>query len=747
MRRVGKKREGGDEEEACLLFETKQAKWRGAYKVFSCTIFAGICMIWWYRIRKMTSGAGGGGRSWVDIGVMWSEICFGMFWILTQSLRWTILHHFPYKHILFHRYGEERLPGVDIFVCTADPMLEPPSMVVNTVLSAMSYNYPSQKLSVYLSDDGGSELTFYAILRASLFSEHWVPFCKRFNIQTRSPEAYFSHPSEGAMLQNGQQWSSMKKLYEDMIREIESVVEKGKVPDSVRNQHSGFSEWNDKTTKQNHQPIVQIIIGGRDTNAIDGDGLPTLVYMAREKRPNFPHHFKAGAMNALIRVSSEISNGPIILNLDCDMCPNSADTIQEALCFFMDETRGHHIAYVQFPQNFKNITKNDLFSNSFPVINEIELAGLCGNGGTMYCGTGCFHRRESLSGMYFKDYHKAKWDNTRPKTQDKRTSAELIEATKPLASCTYEKGTQWGKEMGLVYGMPAEDAVTGLVISCRGWKSIYYNPERKAFLGLAPTNLDVLLVQHKRWGHGLSQIFFSKYCPFFYGYNKLSLGLQMGYCVYFLWAFMSLPTLHYLVVLPISTLRGIPLFPQLPSPWIVPFLYAFLANNAYSFLEYVSCGGKCKAWWNQQRMTLFLRTTSYVFGFIDTISMNLNLSQTKFDVTDKAVSQETLDYYEREVFYFGSSSFLFTIIATLALLNLFGAVWGIKRLILEASSSSWWSHHLGLQIVLCVLIVLLNKPVYEALFIRTDKGSLPLQVLLKSVALASLACFLAPFIC
>jgi hypothetical protein len=28
--------------------------------------------------------------------------------------------------------------------------------------------------------------------------------------------------------------------------------------------------------------------------------LPTLVYMAREKRPQWPHNFKAGAMNALV---------------------------------------------------------------------------------------------------------------------------------------------------------------------------------------------------------------------------------------------------------------------------------------------------------------------------------------------------------------------------------------------------------------------------------------------------------------
>ena len=33
---------------------------------------------------------------------------------------------------------------------------------------------------------------------------------------------------------------------------------------------------------------------------IEGKPLPTLVYLAREKRPQYHHHFKAGAMNALV---------------------------------------------------------------------------------------------------------------------------------------------------------------------------------------------------------------------------------------------------------------------------------------------------------------------------------------------------------------------------------------------------------------------------------------------------------------
>jgi len=95
----------------------------------------------------------------------------------------------------FGRYEESRFPGVDIFVFTADAAVEPPLLVVNTVLSVMAYDYPPQKLSVYLSDDGCSEITFYALLEASSFAKHWVPFCKRFKVEPRSPSAFFNTPA------------------------------------------------------------------------------------------------------------------------------------------------------------------------------------------------------------------------------------------------------------------------------------------------------------------------------------------------------------------------------------------------------------------------------------------------------------------------------------------------------------------------------------------------------------------------
>jgi len=118
-------------------------------------------------------------------------------------------HQHEYRAI-WSRYGD-RLPSVDIFVCTADPQSEPPSLVMATVLSLMAYNYPPEKLNVYLSDDGGSILTFYALWETSAFAKHWLPFCRRYNIEPRSPAVYFADsdnkPNDPRTLE---EWSVVK---------------------------------------------------------------------------------------------------------------------------------------------------------------------------------------------------------------------------------------------------------------------------------------------------------------------------------------------------------------------------------------------------------------------------------------------------------------------------------------------------------------------------------------------------------
>ncbi|KAK1581062.1 hypothetical protein Q3G72_002723 [Acer saccharum] len=75
------------------------------------------------------------------------------------------------------------LPPLDISVTTADPVLEPPIVTVSTVLSLIAVDYPTNKLACYVSDDGCSPLTFYALVEASKFAKLRIPFCKKYNVQ------------------------------------------------------------------------------------------------------------------------------------------------------------------------------------------------------------------------------------------------------------------------------------------------------------------------------------------------------------------------------------------------------------------------------------------------------------------------------------------------------------------------------------------------------------------------------------
>jgi cellulose synthase A len=74
-----------------------------------------------------------------------------------------------------------------------DPKLEPPLVTANTVLSILSVDYPVQKFSCYVSDDGAAMLTLEVLHDTAEFARQWVPFCKKFDIEPRAPEVYFSH--------------------------------------------------------------------------------------------------------------------------------------------------------------------------------------------------------------------------------------------------------------------------------------------------------------------------------------------------------------------------------------------------------------------------------------------------------------------------------------------------------------------------------------------------------------------------
>ncbi|KAH7689060.1 Cellulose synthase protein [Dioscorea alata] len=542
---------------------------------------------------------------------------------------------------------------------------------MSTVLSMMAYDYPKEKLSVYLSDDAGSELTFYALCEACKFAKHWIPFCNKFDVEPRSPNAFFykSCHSSSSNLPISNEWSKMKDMYEEMINRINFVVAQGKVPQKLK-QHQGFSKWTSDMIPRNHDAVIQILVDRDDENSVDNENilLPRVIYVAREKRHQHHHNFKAGSMNVLI-----------------------------------------------------------------------DLPGMDGFERPLYIGSGCFHRREALEGRKYSKGYIEDWNRGVDRTC--ASACVLEEKVKHLASCIYEHNTLWGKEIGLRYGCAAEDMLTGLAIHYKGWKSKYMDLERKAFLGVGPTTLEQNLLQRKRWSEGGLQIFLSKSSPLLFGHQKIKFGACMGYSIYNLWAANSFPTLTYLLIPPLFLLNNISLFPKVSSPWFIPFVLVFIAKHTYSLIESLYSGNTFKGWWNSQRMWLLVRITSYFYAIIDNILNYFGASKLAFTITAKVSDEEALKQYEQEVMDCSSTSSMFVIISTVALINLFCLFGEVMRMILNGEGRN--DDALSIQVAFCGLVVAINVPIYEGLFLRKDKGRMPYSVTSTSLGIAMLVCILS----
>lgn len=130
--------------------------------------------------------------------------------------------------------------------------------------------------------------------------------------------------------------------------------------------------WPGNNTKD-HPGMIQVFLGHSGGLDAEGNELPRLVYVSREKRPGFQHHKKAGAMNALqIRVSGVLTNAPFMLNLDCDHYINNSKAAREAMCFLMDPQLGKKVCYVQFPQRFDGIDRHDRYANRNTVFFDVS---------------------------------------------------------------------------------------------------------------------------------------------------------------------------------------------------------------------------------------------------------------------------------------------------------------------------------------------------------------------------------------
>ncbi|KAI3691875.1 hypothetical protein L6452_31677 [Arctium lappa] len=662
-----------------------------------------------------------------------ADLVLAFMWTTTTSFRLYPTTRKVFPENLEKVLEEKGFPALDIFICTADPYKEPPMNVVNTALSLMAYDYPPEKISVYVSDDGGSELTLFAIMEAAKFAKIWLPFCRDNNIVDRCPEALFR--SNGITFSDT---AKIKAMYENMKLKVENVVERGQISVEYivnEDERKVLDKWSQGFTCHDHPTVL---IESEQENDIKGHPMPNLIYVSREKSKASPHHFKAGALNVLLRVSAVMTNAPIVLTQDCDMYSNDPETPKRMLCFYAHQSTCYDLGYVQFPQRFHGINGVDIYGSEYKRLYVINPEGMDGLRGPCYVGSGCFFvRRVFFGGPLSPELPKARQLRPDHVVEKPIRSPQVLALANEVAGSNYENGSFWGSKMGFRYGSISEDFFTGLHQHCRGWKSLFYHPVRPAFLGDLPISLYDALNQNRRWCIGLLEVVFSKYNPLTFGSHFMGPLMGLAYSHNAFWPIWSIPIIIYSLVPQLALLNRLSVFPPATNIWFLLYVFLFLGANIQDCLDFMLAHGTFPQWWNDQRMWLIRGLSSYFFGFMEFSIKRLRIASKGFLVTSKVVDGEQSKRYDNGVFEFGVPSPMFVPLATVAIVNVVAFAFGIVQ-ILEGGNMDGLLGQMGLA----CLGVVNSWPIYEAMLWRSDKGKMPRVITVISTFVALFLCTL-----
>ncbi|URE31632.1 cellulose synthase-like protein [Musa troglodytarum] len=651
-----------------------------------------------------------------------ADVVLAVMWVASQVFRWRPVSRQEFPDPLLREVGSDGLPALDVFICTADPHKEPPISVVGTALSAMSFDYPTDRLSIYVSDDGGSAVTLFAFMEAARFARYWLPFCKKNGLLERSPEAYFRSNKGGDS-------EKMRMMYLTMKEKVETALERGYVSKDLPSSGEDdelFERWKG-FTRHDHPSVIQVLLEGSKDSDITGNALPNLIYVSREKRPTSHHHFKAGALNALLRVSNTMSNAPVILTLDCDTYCSDPRSPLHALCYLLDPALSSNLAFVQFPQRFYGINKNDIYGGEIKRLYTITARGKDGILGPSYFGSGCFISRRCLQGI----------PSSPSLAQEARvpsSSESVLRKAHEVAGCTYELRTKWGSVMGFRYGSLVEDYYTSFRLHCEGWRSVFCNPVRPAFLGDVPKSLNDVLGQCKRWCVGLLEVGFSRYSPLTFGTTNASLLAGLGYAYDAFWGIWCIPVTTYGLLPQLALICQTPLLPKVSDPWFYLYVYLFTAAYGQDLVEFLADDGTIGRWWSDQRMWMIKGVTAYLFGSIQFALKKIGISAAEFNVTSKVMEDEQRERYGRGAFDLGVQSSFFVALGTVAVVNLSSLVVGIAR----AATTKGFLHEQFAQLFLSGFVAANCWPIYEAMFLRSDGGRMPRTTTVISLIVAGL---------
>ncbi|KAK4405838.1 Cellulose synthase-like protein E1 [Sesamum angolense] len=405
------------------------------------------------------------------------------------------------------------------------------------------------------------------------------------------------------------QFLAEEKEIEKKYNEFEESLEKNSVNAS-------------SSASRDHAPIIEAMNDAVDSSQQE---MPILVYIAPEKRPSCPHYFKAGALNALIRVSAVISNAPYILVLDCDHYCNDPTSARQAMCYYLDPEISPKLAFIQFPQKFHNLSGHDLYDNRLNYYWRRWL-GFDGLGGPSISGCNLYLKREALYGT-----KNIKNDLNHLK-KSFGSSNELIRSISKNYKLHLSKDRKLtdsqANEVGFIYFSVVEDVITGEYLHCQGWISVLVDPpSRPCFLGSCPTNPSDTLVQQGRWALGLMQISVSKYCALLYGRGRMSTLHSMCYAALSIDPIYVVPFYVLAIVPQICLLRGIPLYPKVSDPFFIVFAFVFFASQLKHVQEVLSYGDSLMSSLYELRMWTMRSASSYFLYIVSVVSLVVGMAR------------------------------------------------------------------------------------------------------------------------
>ncbi|KAM0842224.1 hypothetical protein ACQ4PT_058497 [Festuca glaucescens] len=695
-------KESGGEDGRPLLFRTYKVK--GAllhtYRALISIRLIAVLLFFVWRIKHNKS----------DIMWFWTmsvvgDVWFGFSWLLNQLPKYNPVKTIPDIAALRRQYdlpdGTSSLPGIDVFVTTADPIDEPILYTMNCVLSILASDYPVDSCACYLSDDSGALIQYEAFVETAKFSTLWVPFCRKHCIEPRAPESYFELE---APLYTGtapeefkNDYSSVRREYGEFKERLDSlssaISKRSDVYNSMKTDQGDAKAtwmangtqwpgaWIDTTEnhrKGHHAGIVKVVLDHptrghnlgsqactHSLNFTNTDArIPMLVYISRGKSPSYDHNKKAGALNAQLRASGLLSNAQFIINFDCDHYINNSQALRAAICFMLDQRQGDNTAFVQFPQRFDNVDPSDRYGNHNRVFFDGTMLALNGLQGPSYLGTGCMFRRIALYGI---DPPHCRQDNiiveanrfgssilfldsvSKAINQERSTIPPTLSETfltemETVVSASHDKESGWGKGVGYIYDIATEDIVTGFRIHGQGWRSMYCTMERDAFCGIAPINLTERLHQIVRWSGGSLEMFFSRNNPLIGG-GRLQILQRVSYLNMTVYPVTSLFILLY-ALSPVMWLIPDEVYIQRPfTQYVVYLLVIILMIHIIGWLEIKWAGITWLDYWRNEQFFMIGSTSAYPTAVLHMVVNLLTKKGIHFRVTSKQTAADTNDKF------------------------------------------------------------------------------------------------------